>query len=86
MLNYMELTDLRRRLRVSQKELANKVGCTRNYISGVENGKEYYKKEFHNKYVNGLYEVYQAKENDKALEKLKDKTNKQDEVLQEVIK
>ena len=42
---------------VTQKEIGDEMGTSKNYISMMENGKRSYSKEQHNKYVNAVYKV-----------------------------
>lgn len=61
---------------VTQKEIGDIMGVSKNYISMVENGKHYYSSEQCNKYLNAIYKIAQekkrAKENMKETEDMID--------------
>ena len=60
-LSYEMLQRMRIMNDISQTKLAKEIGCTRNYISMIENGKQTYTEEQCNKILNALYKLIQEK-------------------------
>lgn len=50
---------------VTQKEIGDMMGVSKNYISMIENGKHYYSSEQCNKYLNAIYKIAQEKKRPK---------------------
>lgn len=50
---------------VTQKEIGDMMGVSKNYISMVENGKHYYSSEQCTKYLNAIYKIAQEKKRPK---------------------
>ncbi|MBV4427607.1 helix-turn-helix domain-containing protein [Clostridium tyrobutyricum] len=61
---------------VTQKEIGDEMGTSKNYISMMENGKRSYSKEQHNRYVNAVYKVSSIKKNKKVEEEQDNKYTK----------
>ena len=57
MLSAEKLKHLRLLHGITQQELGNEMGISKNLISMVEHRKQKYTEEWHNKYVNALYVV-----------------------------
>lgn len=60
-LSYDMLQRMRIMNDISQNKLAKEIGCSRNYISMIENGKQTYTEEQCNKILNALYKLIQEK-------------------------
>lgn len=82
MLSADKLKHLRLLHGISQIELGKEMGITKNYISMVENRKQNYTQEWHDKYVNAIYKVAEAKKKEvlKATE-----VKEIEEVLEETL-
>lgn len=61
---------------VTQKEIGDEMGTSKNYISMMENGKHGYSKAQHDKYVNAVYKVSSIKKNKKVEEEQDNKYTK----------
>ncbi|MCD3240850.1 helix-turn-helix transcriptional regulator [Clostridium botulinum D/C] len=62
MLSGRRLKDLRLTLNVSQDEVAQRMGVSRNYISMLENEKQGFSKDIYDKWINALYGKYDKRE------------------------
>ena len=65
MLSPGKMKFLRQLHNLSQKDVGDYMGVSKNYISMVENGKHYYSKEQHDRYINAIYAVSQEKKKQK---------------------
>lgn len=73
MLSAEKLKFLRLLHNLTQQDVAEKMGCKRTYISMIENRKENYSEEWHNRYVDAIYQVAEEKkQQEKAIEICKD--------------
>ena len=61
MLNSEELKVLRLVHNVTQQELGDAIGTSKNYISCLETGKKRYTEEQYNKIVNAIYQIAEDK-------------------------
>ncbi|WP_080742982.1 helix-turn-helix domain-containing protein [Clostridium novyi] len=71
MLSAEKLKFLRLLHNLTQQDVAEKMGCKRTYISMIENRKENYSEEWHDRYVNVIYQVAEEKkqeQQEKAIE------------------
>ena len=57
MLDYMTLRRVREMKNVSQNSLAKELGCSRNYISMIENGNQAYTEEKMKEILKAIYKL-----------------------------
>lgn len=65
MLSAEKMKFLRQLHNLSQKDIGDYMGVSKNYISMIENRKHPYSKEQHDKYINAIYAVSTAKKKQK---------------------
>lgn len=65
MLSPEKMKFLRQLHNLSQKDIGDYMGVSKNYISMIENRKHPYSKEQHDKYINAIYAVSTAKKKQK---------------------
>jgi transcriptional regulator with XRE-family HTH domain len=68
---------------ISQKELAERIGCTKSYISMLENRKQEFNEEFYDKWIKAIHGTFDYRLTEeykiKQAEKEAKKDNKKDE-------
>ncbi|WP_163289371.1 helix-turn-helix domain-containing protein [Clostridium sporogenes] len=72
MLSAEKLKFLRLLHNITQKEIGAEMGISKNYISMIENRKETYSQEWHDRYVNAVYKIAEQKKNEKNIEKVEE--------------
>lgn len=76
MLSSEKLLLIRNLHNISQGELADRVGVSRNYISMMENRKQEIPTELYDKWIKALYGQYDFRETEEGKKKLKEKEEK----------
>ncbi|EPY6472013.1 helix-turn-helix transcriptional regulator [Clostridium sporogenes] len=72
MLSAEKLKFLRLLHNISQKDLGAEMGISKNYISMIENRKEGYSQDWHDRYVKAVYKIAEMKKNEKNIEKVEE--------------
>lgn len=70
MLSAEKLKYLRLLHNLTQKDVADALGCKRNYISMLENRKQNMSQEWHDKYVATIYKVAEEKKKQQNVEEI----------------
>lgn len=76
MLSVEKIKFLRQLHGLTQQKVADELGCTKNYISMLENRKQEYSADFAKRWVDAIYTLAQEKEKAQEVQKLETEVQK----------
>lgn len=76
MLSVEKIKFLRQLHGLTQQKVADELGCTKNYISMLENRKQEYSSDFAKRWVDAIYTLAQKKEKAQEVQKLETEVQK----------
>lgn len=77
MLSEKKLKEIRLIKNLSLQDVGDRIGCSKNYISMLENGKKPFNQEFYRKWIDALYGIFDIRKTEEYINKLNEEAEKE---------
>ncbi|AKN32316.1 hypothetical protein Ccar_16180 [Clostridium carboxidivorans P7] len=77
MLSEKKLKEIRLIKNLSLQDVGDRIGCSKNYVSMLENGKKPFNQEFYRKWIDALYGIYDIRKTEDYINKLNEEAEKE---------